>query len=375
MSPPDEEWVIVGYRDHTGREHETRFDWRVIENSKLITIEPTTMSLEVDLLRQVRKLLFAPQFAASDDPLLGVFAATPIKTPHGKVGYLRIFTFNVDPDKFIARFKKLVKGLPKNGLIIDVRDNGGGHTAAGERLLQFLGKTRPIEPERLYLINTPLTLRLCDLQSTNREFGPRGLEPWRESLARSVETGAQFSASFPYTDPKICNASKPIYSGPVVVVTNALSYSTTEFFAAGVQDHGIGLILGTDECTGGGGANVRQHEQLWESFGDDPDSPFRKLPNLSGFTVAIRRSQRVREQAGNEVEDFGVTSEKFHRMTRKDLLEGNVDLIRHAATLLAGMRRHSKAARGPGRGSKKAAPIRPQAKKSRSRRKRPAARS
>jgi hypothetical protein len=47
-------------------------------------------------------------------------------------------------------------------------------------------------------------------------------------------------------------------------------------------------------------------------------------------------------------------------MTRKDLPEGNVDLVRRAATLLVGMRRHSKPARGPGRGSKKAGPIRPQ---------------
>jgi C-terminal processing protease CtpA/Prc len=376
MPPPDEEWVRVGYRDHDGRPGEVRFDWKVIKKSEYIKIEPSTMSLEVDLVRQVRTLLFKPEFADPDDNrVIGVFDRKMINTPHGRVGYIRIFTFNLKPDKFFDEFKNRLKGLPKNGLIIDVRDNGGGHTAAGERVLQLLGKTRPIEPQRLYLINTPRTLEICQRQKANTGFGPNGLKPWLASLERSAETGGLFSASFPYTDPELCNKSKPSYTGPVVVITNALSYSTTEFFAAGVQDHGLGLILGTDKCTGGGGANVRTHEQLWESFGGDEnrDSPFKEPPNGAGFTVAFRRSQRVRAQAGNEVEGFGVESEDFHRMTRRDLLEGNADLIDHAATLLAGMRRHSKPARGPGRGSKKAGSVRPQAQKSRSRRKRPAA--
>ncbi len=358
MSPPDEEWVRVGYRDHASRLDEARFDWKVMEKSKYINIEPSTMSLEVDLVRQVRTILFARKLDDPDDKQLsGVFARKTITTPRGKVGYIRIFTFNVEPGKFVAKFKKLLKGLPKNGLIIDVRDNGGGHTAAGERLLQFLGKVRPIEPERLYLINTPLMLRLCKLQKTNRrEFGPQGLKPWLRSLEQSVETGAQFSASFPYTDPKVCNKSKPLYDGPLVVITNALSYSTTEFFAAGVQDHRLGLILGTDKCTGGGGANVKTHKVLWQSFFDDPDhSPFRIPPGGSGFTFAFRRSQRVGAQAGNEVEDFGVKPDVFHAMTQKDILGSNEDLIHCAAEVLADMRDGPRSGQRRARASKKAA--------------------
>jgi C-terminal processing protease CtpA/Prc len=265
------------------------------------------------------------------------FFAKPVC--NGKFGYLRIFSFQVDSvDAFVNDIIAAIQPLPRNGLIIDVRDNVGGHIEAGERLLQIFGRRRPIEPERLYFINTPLTLRLCELQRSNVDFGPKGLKPWCDSITRSGETGATFSASFPKTDPALCNKFDPTYNGPVILVTNALSYSATEYFAAGFQDHDIGKILGVDESTGGGGANVRPHEELRGNFMKDRDSPFRKLPKGSGLTVALRRSQRVGGQAGNEVEDFGVARDCCYRMTRRDLLERNSDLIEHAAKLLAGMR-------------------------------------
>jgi hypothetical protein len=377
MPPPDEEWVTIGYRTPSGRGHEIRFDWMVIGHTAGLTIDSRSMSLEGDRVRQVGKLMYAPHIVTertrlakktrgnkrqrlkqrTDSLMPDIFEAHNVETPDGEVGYIRIRSFNADHDDFVAEFERLLVLLSPNGLIIDVRDNPGGHIGAGERLLQLLGGTPPpIEPQRLFLISTPLTLRLCrqKLQRSNPAFGPKGLEPWRKSLVRAAETGAQFSASFPYTNPEQCNALGRKYDGPVVVVTNARSYSATEFFAAGIQDHGIGLILGTADRTGGGGANVRMHEELMESFADDAKSPFKELPKQSGFTVAFRRSQRVRERAGSEVEDFGVASDKIHHMTRKDLLQHNIDLIDYAAKLLAGKRKRSHVGRGKGRGSKKA---------------------
>jgi C-terminal processing protease CtpA/Prc len=218
-------------------------------------------------------------------------------------------------------------------LIIDVRDNGGGRTAAAERLLQLISPRQPIEPELLYFINTPLTLKLCQLQKSNNDLGPSGLSSWIESIQRSMETGATYSASFHYTDPATCNAIGRQYPGPVIVVTNALSYSATEFFAAGFQDHG-GKILGVDKTTGGGGANVRTHQELRKYFQQDPSSPFKTLPKKGELRVAFRRSVRVGPQSGNDVEDFGITPDYLHPMTRNDLLKRNKDLINCAARLL-----------------------------------------
>jgi C-terminal processing protease CtpA/Prc len=36
------------------------------------------------------------------------------------------------------------------------------------------------------------------------------------------------------------------YFGPVILIIDALCYSTTDMFAAGFQDHNIGEVLGAD---------------------------------------------------------------------------------------------------------------------------------
>ena len=64
---------------------------------------------------------------------------------------MRIVTFNVGSDvAFVNRSFQLIglPEMPKTGLIIDVRSNGGGLIWAGERLLQLL-TPRMIEPCRL----------------------------------------------------------------------------------------------------------------------------------------------------------------------------------------------------------------------------------
>jgi C-terminal processing protease CtpA/Prc len=350
--PPDEEWVIVQFRNLRGGTEEIRVHWQVTEVPDEIPAKKRGLSLATERIRKISKFLFAPnvihlerRLAASRNPLSllrktesllpDVFDAREVATPHGKFGYVRIRTFDVDaPDDLVFEFLRLVRLLPQNGLIIDVRDNGGGRSAAAERLLQLISPRQPIEPARLYFMNTPLTLRLCDLQKTNKDLGPAGLFSWIESIQRSMETGATFSASFPYTDPATCNTIGRQYPGPAIVITNSLSYSATEFFAAGFQDHG-GIILGVDRATGGGGANVRTHQELRKYFQKDRRSPFKTLPNQAELRVAFRRSVRVGPRtAGNDVEDFGVTPDYFHAMTRNDLLRGNVDLINHAASLL-----------------------------------------
>jgi C-terminal processing protease CtpA/Prc len=351
--PPDEEWVVVRYRSRRGREREIRFDWVVTEFPLgAAVVKRRGRSNETEYMRQIFKFLFAPDVvdferriaAASDRRSLvkgtsshmpDIFRARVVRTPHGKFGYIRIFSFDVDDAKaLVSEFSRLVmERLPKNGLIIDVRDNGGGSSLAAESLLPLISPSRPVVPERLYFINTPRTLRLCQLQKSNRRLGPRGLSPWIKSIQRSMATGAMYSASFPSHDQRLINRIRRPYPGPVIVITNAVSYSATEFFAAGFQDHG-GKILGVDNVTGGGGANVRTHTELRKYFKNASNSPFRGLPKGAELRVAFRRSQRIGPQSGNDVEDFGITPDYVHYMTRNDLLKRNVDLINRAASLL-----------------------------------------
>jgi hypothetical protein len=367
--PPDEEWVIIDYKALDGNHQQIRLDWLVVGLPPAAVSGPETsapavaagLDLETELTQRARRILFAPHAEAArakinaavealsavadtESIMPEVFTAREVTTSHGKFGHIRIWTFAVpDPDEFVQEFVRLAGLLPQNGLIVDVRDNGGGLIYAGEQLLQVL-TPRPIEPERMQFVNTSLTLRLCELNHPSPTVADLDLSLWLPSMQRAVETGAAFSASFPITSPQACNTIGQRYFGPVVLITSARCYSTTDIFSAGFQDHAIGKILGVDGHTGAGGANVWEHPLLGRLFSAAgtppkplPDSPIKPLPKGANMRVAIRRSLRVGNQAGTELEDLGVVPDERHSMTRADILNKNVDLMEHAGKLLAGM--------------------------------------
>jgi Peptidase family S41 len=348
-APPDEDWVDLTYVAG-GKQHETRIAWRVFASiTELSQFQGDTaqaagtgtppshllgLDLRTELVRQVKAALFAPRSAAeeaisSNRPEL---RARTVSTAHGTFGHLRIFTFLMqrgpgsafdDIMAFIAEVRRILALMPKEGLIIDVRGNGGGYVFAAEYLLQFL-TPRPIQPEPTQFICTPLT---AELAAAVDDF-----TPWRASISESVLTGAQHSSAFPLYDPADVNPEGQLYHGPVVLITDALCYSATDTFAAGFQDHAIGHVLGVDDATGAGGANVFTIDRLRQDW---PAGPFTALPGGADLRVALRRTLRVAGHAGQVVEDFGVTPDQLHRFTERDLLDGNRDLLEHAGELLA----------------------------------------
>ena len=235
-------------------------------------------------------------------------------------GYIRIYSFMAwDPNAFVAEFIRLAQLLPKNGLVIDVRGNGGGNINAGEMLLQVLTPNR-IEPERFHFINTDQTLKLCKNNPS--------LSSWVESIDLSLETGEIYSQGFPLTSPKTANSGLWRYPGKVLLLTDALCYSTTDIFTAGFQDHNIGQILGTSSRTGAGGANVWSNDFFIGLDGFPP------LPKQTAFRTAIRRATRVGSRSGVPLEDLGVATKDVHDLTLRDVMEGNVDLMVRAAEML-----------------------------------------
>ncbi|MFW6096828.1 MAG: amidohydrolase family protein [Chloroflexota bacterium] len=361
--PPEEEWVTLRYRDLEGQIQEYSQPWLVFEPGRSshsitpATITPAATALGLDVrtddIQEAKKVLYAGSVLVREERALArgeraavtntgdglstflptLFRARPVSTPHGEFGYLRIFSFNVDDDAiFVDEFVRLLRELPQDGLILDVRGNGGGLIFAAERILQTL-TPRPIEPQRAQFINSTFNLDLCRKHAPSTRFQGLDLGPWERSIAQSVSTGSAYSAGFPITPPAACNDLGQQYYGPVVLIVDALCYSATDIFAAGFQDHGIGLILGVDDNTGAGGANVWSHTLLRELLWDTED--YAPLPHGADLRVAVRRTLRVGPNAGDIVEDLGVRPDHVHKMQRRDLLEGNVDLIARAAELLA----------------------------------------
>jgi hypothetical protein len=193
-------------------------------------------------------------------------------------------------------------------------------------LLQLL-TPQPIEPSRFHFFNSTRT----DTLARKHKF----LAQWSDSIGQSVETGSEYSGGFPLMPPESYNDIGQIYQGPVVLITDALCYSTTDIFAAGFQDHQIGRILGVDANTGAGGANVWEYSLIAKLTGDAtfPAS----LPGQASFRFAVRRVTRVGKNSGVPLEDLGVSPDAPYELTRRDVLERNIDLINHAAAMLKSM--------------------------------------
>ncbi len=142
---------------------------------------------------------------------------------------------------------------------------------------------RRIEPERFHFINSAITLDLCDASAPtvcrSGTVNPLG-----------IETGEIYSQGFALEDIDDYNRLGQQYQGPIVLIIDALCYSTTDIFTAGFQDHKIGKILGVHQHTGAGGANVWEYRLLGQVL----PNYFGLLPEGAAFRVALRRTTRVR---------------------------------------------------------------------------------
>ena len=373
--PPDEDWVAVQLRrGHGAAVREVRAVWRVLTLPARDGRHAGSLDVQSDALRRGSRALFNAGPAqdgavrttagarvlrvAVPTALPRNFAAAGLHVGPAHVGYLRIPTFvSTDADAFVAEFARLLALLPGRGLILDVRDNGGGLVEAAERSLQLLTPGR-IEPAPMQLRATPAVLALCRSQEPSNPGRVADLSPWRRSVEHALDTGAMYSAALPMTSPEACNAIGQRYHGPVVLLTSALCYSATDIFAARFQDHAIGPVLGVHSCTGAGGANVWPFSVLQRALAEQADaagssqtgSSQDSLPQGSELRVAFRRSLRVGLNAGLELEERGVVPDVLHDLTRRDLLDGDPDLIAHAACLLEQGTPHPlDATLGPGR--------------------------
>lgn len=356
--PPDELWVVVGYVDLEGTEREVRVDWRVVKPARARTggdprgrggraqaVDPAA-----EMARRVKKLLFAPERWYEDQRaarprrqraapqhdgewLVTCFpdnvSAKSIDTPSGRFGYLRLWSFDLDDDRaFVDEMVRLLGLLPDDGLVIDLRANPGGLIWAAERLLQLF-TPRAVAPTRFSLLATPLTRAVVEAPQNEAD-----LEPWRQSLRVAVATGELYSQAIPITPVEDANDIGQVYGGPVVAVVDANTYSAGDLFAAGFADNELGILVTVGEATGAGGANVWAPHHVEEALAGTPFQ-LAPLPAGIGYTVSIRRATRSGTADGLAIEDIGVRGHRSYAMTKRDLVDGNADLLAFCGKLLA----------------------------------------
>lgn len=382
--PPDEHWVVIGYVDRKDVERSVTIPWRVVTPRRARTAGEHGagtgyldygIDAAAETTRRVKKLLFAPDLWYADQranasrpqspairaqvapttranarpeaevplntwlptSMQDALAAKVVRAGRGNVGYLRIWSFDVEDDgSFLNEVIRLLALMPDRGLIIDLRANPGGLIWAAERLFQLF-TPGSVVPTRFSLLATPLTRAMAAAAQNDGE-----LAPWRQSLDDAVGTGELYSRSVPITPVEACNDIGQVYGGPVVAVVDANTYSSGDLFAAGFVDNELGPLVTVGEATGAGGANVWLPEHVSDALLGTPyeQAP---LPGGIGYTISVRRATRAGAADGAAIEDVGVRGDREYAMTRRDLVEdpGNQDLLAFCGKLLAAQRRSS----------------------------------
>jgi hypothetical protein len=268
---PLEEYVDLRFSIN-GAELEERFFWFGLDMADI----PTYPSLGRNVtgfggdpllmeLQSARRVRFAPRTfdeavpAIKRDPSTGVpiiegsgasgvFDYGTVTTKDGTFAYLRFWSFHADDaDDLVNALLPVLPKLPQTGLILDIRGNTGGRIAAGERILQLFSP-RPIVPARFQFRVTSATRAMVQASD---DFAR-----WRASFTESFDTGEEYTQGFPIEDnDEDFNKVGQKYRGPVVVISDALAYSTADIFAAGFLDNGVGQLICTDANMAAAGGN------------------------------------------------------------------------------------------------------------------------
>jgi hypothetical protein len=281
--------------------------------------------------------------------------------PEARFGYIKIQGFTEGSsapgftDRIVQEFERIVTLMDRvapDGLILDIRNNPGGDVQAAERMLQML-TAREIQPVQFHLANTQAVLdilRGLKASMKDRNANPdelAELQAWLDDAeSEPMPKGSRLTSGRPLTDPDSANDTGQIYQGRgVTLLINSLTYSAADIFAAGFQDHGIGVILGTSLITGAGGANLWSHDDLLTKVGPSRGIPLAKLPGDASMSIAIRRCSRIgREGADSDdpaavenapIEDLGVKVDILYESeTVEDVIGGHPGILRRACEAL-----------------------------------------
>lgn len=163
------------------------------------------------------------------------------------------------------------------GLIIDVRDNGGGKVKNAERIASRFAQEKKL------------------VQYWQYKNGP-GHDDFTDPIPKYIEP-----------------EGKHQYKGPVIVLTNRSCYSATNFFAQIMKSLGNNIILMGDSTGGGGGLPIS-----------------RELPN--GWTY--RFSSTVTKTVAGENIEFGIAPDIRVDMKEDDKVRGKDTILEAALKLI-----------------------------------------
>ncbi|MES2526778.1 MAG: S41 family peptidase [Bdellovibrionota bacterium] len=245
-----------------------------------------------------------------------------INNEYGSFGYIRLDSFvpeELTTTQTVLEIKRILEGplLKAEGLIVDLRSNGGGQIYLGEAMVQLLNPKNTV----------PLNFALKN-SGPNRHFWNTTdpTSPFTLELKKAEAESRAITTPIPLNSPSSLNSLGQSIVKPIAVFINASCYSTCDMFSASMQDLGAGIIVGEDPNTGAGGANNWQHSLFTTELPENAQGPFKKLPGGVAIGFSYRQTTRTGLHAGEVIEDVGVKADMIVEATTDDLDTSEVQL-------------------------------------------------
>lgn len=253
-----------------------------------------------------------------NDPLSEVGKIQDVNAGSSKITYLQIGTFMPEAssvESIVQRVKEELIARRDNsqGIIIDVRQNGGGAIKLAEELTQLFTPSS-IQTMPVTLLPTEINRQTFLTSNGGAQNG------WTQDITDAIKARASLTKPRVLTTASEANRLGQVWFKPVVVLTDAACYSACDLFAAAMQDHAAATIVGSHPSTGAGGANVmdvRNFRSVFSALGSN--NPFKALPQGQSMRVSWRQTVRVGKNKGALIEDRGVIPDVVINYTRADI--------------------------------------------------------
>lgn len=264
------------------------------------------------------------------------FSAEVIMTKSGPIGRFVFPDFGALPSAELeAEIARILRAMPLNGLIIDVRGNRGGTSDYPKLLSESLGSAIVPQAKLTLRASKLLQRALQDPQSIFLFINEMDdISILKSAVNSSVAVGEPFTGPvmrFFNTDYGERFAPRA-YFGPVVTLTDGLCYSAGDIFVSLQKDYEFSTVVGVSDNVGAGGASTSRYSDLQGLF------PRIIKPVEVTFTTALLRYHRSAQKVGAIVENIGIKPDIRYFQTRKDALMEDCDLYEFLGDLLKRMK-------------------------------------
>ena len=277
---------------------------------------PFIKSNSIDTKSTEKGLVVVNGTTATSEPTISWWS---FKNAGGTFGVIKLDSFSPEKEG-VEGSKNIIANLMKvqmasfDGIIFDLRNNGGGTIAYGQGLTELIS-AKNIELLKFQLLNTPATRHYFSAAEPNSQFN--------KELIKANEAGMVMTAAISLSNPDDLFRSGQAFFKPVAIFTNSNCYSTCDMMSALFQDHALAEVWGEDAQTGAGGANNWNYNDMLKYIPKDNMGPFKTLPFDLNLGFAYRQTVRTGIHAGELLEDEGVKADHILETTIEDVVNNS----------------------------------------------------